>query len=199
MGLSCTNILVRDAELKTVAALLKCSGSAGFVVQFENRLVGVFDRKCEDQNAVEMADLCIRLSSDLECVVMGSAVVDGDVFLYWLYESGQLMDAYNSTPDYFSSEWGKPSSGPTGGSAEALCRAFRAVDSQYAVDAVFERARKADAAEFEASSLIGEDIHAALARALKLPEALVGVGYYAIEAGNLPAAFPTHSMLRYGA
>ncbi len=31
-------------------------------------------------------------------------VHDDDVFAYWLYDRGQLIDSYNSCPDYFGSK-----------------------------------------------------------------------------------------------
>ena len=43
-------------------------------------------------------------------------VHDDDVFAYWVFESGQVVDTYNSCPDYF----GEPNPPPRGGNAETL-------------------------------------------------------------------------------
>ena len=50
---------------------------------------------------------------------------DDAVLSYWLYESGQKLDEFNSCPDYFDLDWQNiPPRGPLGGSAAVLCEAF---------------------------------------------------------------------------
>ncbi len=48
-------------------------------------------------------------------------VHDDDVFAYWLFEGGRVVDAYNSCPDYF----GDPNPPPRGGNARALAHLLR--------------------------------------------------------------------------
>jgi hypothetical protein len=65
------------------------------------------------QDAAVSEALAAKLSSKtlIHCLVH-----DDDVFAYWLFESGRIVDAYNSCPDYF----GDPNPPPRGGNAEAL-------------------------------------------------------------------------------
>ncbi|RME03997.1 MAG: hypothetical protein D6812_04750 [Deltaproteobacteria bacterium] len=42
-----------------------------------------------------------ELSKQLDCPVLQTALLDGEVFRYWFYEGGLFMDEYNSSPNYF--------------------------------------------------------------------------------------------------
>ncbi|RME56590.1 MAG: hypothetical protein D6795_01115 [Deltaproteobacteria bacterium] len=42
-----------------------------------------------------------ELSKQLDCPVLQTALLDGEVFCYWFYEGGLFMDEYNSSPNYF--------------------------------------------------------------------------------------------------
>jgi len=74
--------------------------------------VTVFPEHNGQDSAVSEA-LAARLSDKtlIHCLVH-----DDDVFAYWLFEDGRLVETYNSCPDYF----GDPNPQPRGGNAEAL-------------------------------------------------------------------------------
>src|SRR5436853_7740909 len=48
-------------------------------------------------------------------------VHDSDIACYWLFDKGQLLDEYNSCPDYF----GGGEEGPSGGKTDILIRYCR--------------------------------------------------------------------------
>lgn len=50
---------------------------------------------------------------------------DDDVLFYWLYQSGEKLDEYDSCPDYHDFAWvNVPPRGPLGGDATVICKAF---------------------------------------------------------------------------
>jgi len=65
------------------------------------------------QDAAVSEALAAKLSDK---TLVHCLVHDDDVFAYWLFEGGWIVDAYNSCPDYF----GDPNPPPRGGNAEAL-------------------------------------------------------------------------------
>ena len=111
-----------------------------------------------------------RLSAKLGGVLLVMKDYDDDVVEYDLYDSGRQIDEYSS------GEYGDPDCEPepTGGDAEALCRAFGCAD---AVDAVERLLREpSDTYTFQ-----GER-NAAIVKALGLPWWCVGTGTDFVEA-----------------
>jgi hypothetical protein len=69
-----------------------------------------------DQNGQDKA-----VSEALAAKLPGKTLIhclvhDDDIFAYWLFEGGRVVDTYNSCPDYF----GDPNPPPRGGNARAL-------------------------------------------------------------------------------
>jgi hypothetical protein len=74
--------------------------------------VTVFPEHNGQEAAVSEA-LAAKLSDK---ILIHCLVHDDDVFAYWVFEAGRIVDTYNSCPDYF----GEPNPPPRGGKAEAL-------------------------------------------------------------------------------
>src|SRR5664280_2587651 len=45
---------------------------------------------------------CRKVSKQLSCPALAAGVFDDDIFYYALYRAGELVDKYNSCPDYGS-------------------------------------------------------------------------------------------------
>jgi len=67
--------------------------------------------------------LAVRLSDEFDCPLLSITDHDDDILFFQLYRSGQLIDEYNSAPDYFERSKRSPR-GPTGGDAALLCKTF---------------------------------------------------------------------------
>jgi len=61
--------------------------------------VGVFPDNCGQDDRVSLA-IAKRVEED----VLHLVVHDDDIFCYWYYRNGKLVDKYNSIPDYFGEE-----------------------------------------------------------------------------------------------
>jgi hypothetical protein len=60
--------------------------------------VTLYDEVSESQDAYEIGRIGSELSARLETVVFAFIVNDSTMFLYYLFDNGDLLDEYNSTP-----------------------------------------------------------------------------------------------------
>ena len=197
MGIFYTNIALFKTERDQVYDFLKKEKRIAYVSPRQESFVVVYDKETEDQDPRILAGLAGKLSKALRCNAFASLVHDGDVFYYWLYEKGKLVDKYNSAPDYFESDIDKPMS-PTGGNAKKLCSVFDKQESLPEIIRMFEIAEET-ALNLESDSdadLFGEQIHFELAKSLGMPPFAVSVGYYTIANNSLPAEFEKSSFIQ---
>jgi hypothetical protein len=60
--------------------------------------VTLYDEISERQDAYEIGRLAGELSAQLGTAVLAFVVADGTLFVYYLFDSGDLLDEYNSDP-----------------------------------------------------------------------------------------------------
>lgn len=63
-----------------------------------NGWVSLYDEVCERQDAYEIGRLAGELSARLSTAVLAFLVAEGSLFVYYLFQSGDLLDEYNSDP-----------------------------------------------------------------------------------------------------
>jgi hypothetical protein len=122
---------------------------------------------------------------------------DDDIWAYWLYKDGELIDRYDSNPAYFDgtdpgffaflfgSIWlQKPKSlkaaAPDGGRAPLLCEVFGVEEKTAEVEAILREESGSGGFLFEVER------HENLARLLNLPECSVGLGFNYLSMGDEP-------------
>ncbi len=98
----------------------------------------VYDQETDDEDIDVLQELAQRLSHSFACPAFAVLVHDSDIFMYWLYDNGTLVDAYNSIPDYFdpTAEEAAP---PEGGDARKLCAVFNREHALEQVSRIFQR------------------------------------------------------------
>jgi len=64
--------------------------------------VTVFDEASDSHDSAEIDRLARELSHRLQTVLIAFVVHDSQVFAYYLFDQGDLIDEYNSAPDYLS-------------------------------------------------------------------------------------------------
>ena len=94
------------------------------VLPAKNGWVSLYDERASQQDDERIRDLAKNLSKDLKTPAIAFMVHDSDIACYWLYESGKLLDEYNSSPDYFDDDGGEGAP-PTGGQTDVLVRFCR--------------------------------------------------------------------------
>lgn len=103
MGASFTNLIVHSDNVERIAGILDriLDNSTAYVSPSAGGWTGVYPESTENQDEGSLRSIAVRLSAILGCSVFAFLMHDDDVFMYWLFDSGELMDKYNSTPDYF--------------------------------------------------------------------------------------------------
>ena len=186
MGNFYVNHTVR-APQDRVAALLEREGRTAFVGPTADGFTVVCDRACDDQDPAAITEVGGRLSAALDGPVLAVLNHDDDVLCYWLFEKGQLVEEYNSCPDYFDDDEGggfgifsgdeeddEPAAGGAIGDGAELCRAFGRPDRYGRVRSILTARQP----------LFALETHQALVSALGLPEGAVGSGYRYVAGGD---------------
>jgi hypothetical protein len=194
MGLFYTNITLFEANRTKVVEQVAGKRNA-YVSPTVDGFTVIYDKHTEDQDPEIIKELTSSLSKNLVCNALAVLVHDSDIFVYWLYNHGKLLDYYNSVPSYFE-DTEEPSS-PTGGDAKKLCSAFGIHDAINRVNQIFQTAERSTLNMDTDDFLAGEDIHRELAQALNIPIFAVETGYYTIDNGELSDEFEIEQFIKY--
>src|SRR5688572_27479895 len=120
MGNFYTSISLKTSNQQSVIDYLNDTQRKAYVSPVANGFVCVFDEICDRQEVREITRLGKALSAHLRCAALAVLNHDDDVFWYQVYENGDVLDEYNSRPDYFRGA----ASPPHGGDTELLRRIF---------------------------------------------------------------------------
>jgi hypothetical protein len=149
-------------------------GREAYLSPTVNRITVVYDNESEADYAALDA-LASRLSQHFACPALATIVQDSDLFLYRLYDHGQVIDEYNAAPGYYDDS---RRDAPRGGDAAALCAAFGIPQAVQAVEALLQRPGiDEDDDDKGVDYLAGEDLHRELVAALGFPSFAAGIGY----------------------
>ena len=171
MGSVYVNYSVRTVDTARVADSLRRAQRVAVVTPPQAGYVVVYDQEADSQDTDAIEQLGKRLSADAEAVVLAVLNHDDEVFCYWLFECGHLVDTFNSNSEFFEE---------AGESFEAPGDPARLT----AVLQVAERAAEVRAILQEEHDYAG-DQHQDLAELLGLPDCSVGYGYKYVAQGEL--------------
>ena len=176
MGSFYTNITLRTTNQNRVVDVLSSAGRTAFVSQAQGGCIVVYDSDTEDQDIDELKELGDSLSQKLSCAALAVLLHDDDLLLYSLHENGRVVD------EYASGSFDDISTGPEGGDAARLCRAFGATRT-----ADVETILRTDRAGGSGGGYVFEtERHEDLVKALGLPLLAIAIGYNYLEQGDLP-------------
>ena len=177
-----TNFTVRGPAQEQVVDALRTRHRQAFVSPAVNEMVVIYDAECDQQNADVIVALGRDLSAALACPILGVLNHDDDILCYWLFQRGELLDEYNSCPDYFEPTlYGQAPAAPAGGDVGKLCSVFATTIPPQELEAIL----RAPSSK-EGGFMFQMERHIALAQALGLPEFSVGAGYQYLEQGEAP-------------
>jgi hypothetical protein len=182
MGHFYVNFTLKTTDSDDVADTLEQAGRSAFVTRPQGGCVVVFEEQTDSQDVNEIEEVGAMLSKQQKCPVLAILNHDDDILAYWLCDRGQLIDSYNSAPDYFAGSM----EGDRGGDVDLLCKTLG----------------KPAAAQPVREILEGDDYtfafmrHGALCAALNLPEWAVGVGYRYLEEGDFPDGLSEENLRR---
>jgi len=154
MGLFCVNLHFRTTDDQALSASLNKRGVARYrVIPAKNGWTSLYEEQASEQDEGRIRDLAGGLSEDLHVAAIAFLVHDSDIACYWLFDDGQLLDEYNSYPNYFDDADGPPS--PSGGRTKILLRYCRTGVQEDKLAAILR-----------GEALFAEDVIARLAQAL---------------------------------
>jgi hypothetical protein len=184
MGLFYANMTIyRTSRLQVLSELRRLQREAFLSPMIEGHTV-VFDKKLDEQDGEAIEELGKAITRSLSCSALAAVLHDDDVLYLWLFNDGEVLDNYDSSPAYFNPH-AEPSP-PEGGDAKLLCKAFDRLDH---VDRV-EQLLRADLLEDELPDVPGEfERHAALAAELGMPPFVAGLCYSSIAGDYVPPEF----------
>ncbi len=111
MGSSYTNLNIRCNKPEIVLEALE---SAELLPAFMSSASRGWITVCPEQiesNSDDLRMLATKLSKALATVVITICLHDGDIFQYGVYEAGEVVDEYDSWPEYYSGGDRKPKGG----------------------------------------------------------------------------------------
>jgi hypothetical protein len=125
MGLFCVNMHFRSTDEKALTAAVNRRGVKHFrVLPAKGGWTTLYEERASEQDDGRIRDLAGGLSRDLSAAAIAFLVHDSDIACYWLYENGQLLDEYNSCPNYWDDDATEKGT-PTGGTTDVLVRYCR--------------------------------------------------------------------------
>ncbi|WP_165223891.1 hypothetical protein [Aquisphaera insulae] len=169
MGNFYVNFSIKGAEPRRVADVLARAGRVAIVTPVQVGYVVAYDEEADTQAVPEIVEVGGVLSRDLGLPVFAVLNHDDDILAYWLFERGELTDAYNAglSPGALTTPC-------QDGDAATLCAALRPDADVSAVEAILR-----------GPVLLAVDRHLQLAKALRLPSWSVGLGYDYAAAGEI--------------
>ena len=122
MGLFCVNFHFRSSDDKAIAKALDRRGvTESHVLPAKRGWTSLYEARASDQDENRIRELAGGLSEDLHTPAIAFVVHDSDIACYWLFDNGQLLDEYNSCPNYFDDDpTGDGPSGHSGGRPDVL-------------------------------------------------------------------------------
>ena len=99
MGEFFVNYQIRSTDQsQVVAAAGELVQRRAYISPPANGWVTLYDENSDSQDAYEIGRIGSELSARLGTVVFAFIVHDSAMFLYYLFDNGDLLDEYNSTP-----------------------------------------------------------------------------------------------------
>jgi hypothetical protein len=102
MGAFVANLHVRTDQRDAIRQNLTQLGVSDYRLTAPQRgWISIYERQASTQDEAWIEHLARELSSRLKSPCVAFLVHDSDIARYWLCDNGQLLDEYNSIPDYF--------------------------------------------------------------------------------------------------
>jgi hypothetical protein len=196
MGSFYVNFAVKRDDSGPVADAMRRAGYKAIVTPPLDGYVVVYEETSDTQDGEAIERVGALLSREAGAPVLAVLNHDDDILCYWLFTDGQVIDSYNSTPDYFDGageedpeaeaelggkEW------PAEGNAQRLCDVLSVPSASEKVEAILRE-------DYGFAS----HRHADLVDALGLPDHAAGLGYRYVSRGELPAGLDPDQLIRVG-
>ena len=185
MSITYTNITLKCANTQDIARELKNLGRCAFVATTEDGLSIVYEMDSDEGNITTLVTLAETLSEYFGCPALAVQASNEELFQYWLYVGGELLDNYTSSqplstrPDQVKKC-----------KAEALSRHFNPdVSSEEIYEILHDHGQ-------DNYVPLAVDRHLSLVELLDLPLCSVGLGFCDLDSGEFPEDLNEEDLIR---
>lgn len=189
MGTTYANITLKGPKAQDVLQELGNQGRSAFVSPTEDGLTTVYEMDSDEGDAIILTDLAEDLSGYFGCPALAVQVENEELFRYWLYSDGELIDSYKSPAQTLDPDGrGNPKS--QGGKPELLAQFFNTdASSEEIIDILH-------CPDQDCGFSLAVDRHLSLVELLGLPMCSVGFGFCDLDSGEYPEDLDEEDLLR---
>lgn len=106
MGAFVVNLHVRTPEHETLVREIRDLRTGGcYVAPAKRGWTSVYEQRLSTQDDDWIRHFGSELSRRMQVPAIAFLVHDSDFVCYWLFDKGDLLDEFNSCPDYFADDW----------------------------------------------------------------------------------------------
>ena len=189
MGTMYSNITLKGPNAQDILQELGNQGRSAFVSPTEGGLTTVYEMDSDEGDASIITDLAQDLSGCFGCPALAVQAVNEELFRYWLYSDGELLDSYKSPAPSFDAE-AKSEIKSRGGNPEILVQLFNTDASGEEVNDILH------CPDSDCGFSLAMDRHLSLVELLGLPMCSVGFGFCDLDSGEYPEDLNEEDLLR---
>jgi hypothetical protein len=187
MGTTYANITLKGPKAQDILQELGNQGRSAFVSPTQDGLTTIYEMDSDEGDHAILVDLAEDLSGYFGCPALAVQTVEDELFRYWLYADGELLDTYTSQSQDDAAKFRAP-----GGKPELLAQLFN-------TDATKEEIVEVLCPDQDCGSSLAVDRHLGLVELLGLPMCSVGFGFCDLDSGEYPEDLDEEDLLRVDA
>jgi len=189
MGTTYANITLKGPKAQDILQELGNQGRSAFVSPTEDDMTTVYEMDSDEGDSTILTDLAEDLSGYFGCPALAVQTVDEELFRYWLFADGELLDTYNSPAPALNAE-ARSSARSHGGKPELLAQLFNTDATSEEIVEILH------CPDQDCGVTLAVDRHLSLVELLGLPMCSVGFGFCDLDSGEYPEDFDEENLLR---
>lgn len=189
MGSIYANITLKGPKAQDILQELGNQGRSAFVSPTQDGLTTIFEMDSDEGDSSILSDLAEDLSGYFGCPALAVQTVDEELFRYWLFADGELLDTYKSPAPSMDSE-GKGDFKSHGGNPDLLIQHFNTDASSEEISDILH------CPDHDCGFTLAVDRHLSLVELLCLPLCSVGFGFCDLDSGEYPEDLDEEDLLR---
>lgn len=187
MGTIYANITLKGPQAQDILQELGNQGKSAFVSPTEDGLTTVYEMDSDESDPSVLTDLAEDLSGYFGCPALAVKTLDEELFCYWLFSDGELVDTYKSVAQTLDNAVKTKSAG---GRPELLAQLFNTDVTSEEISEILH------CPDQDCGFSLAVDRHLSLVELLGLPMCSVGFGFCDLDSGEYPEDLEEEDLLR---
>lgn len=188
MGTTYANITLKGPKAQDILQELGNQGRSAFVSPTEDDLTTIYEMDSDEGDSSILVNLAEDLSGYFGCPALAVQTENEELFRYWLFADGELLDTYSS--QLSQSAEGRGSSKSHGGKPELLAQFFNTDVTREELNDILH------CPDQDCGFSLAADRHLSLVELLGLPMCSVGFGFCDLDSGEYPEDLDEENLLR---